>query len=207
MSLHFVLELSKERLQLRENLAFKKLKFEVQLRSILQHGWAEIEHDLGYKGSGNLPKPAKRNFHRIAALLETADLEFIRLKETLSSYENKISSQIISSPELIDINQASLRVAIEKNEDLIALENEIVKILNIPVLDEYIKLEDIASFVKDRGISTIKQLVDNILEDRAKIINHAKARAQVVIEQSIKNVLKGISLYYFTEVNSTKNVI
>jgi putative GTP pyrophosphokinase len=49
-SLHYVASFKPNRLKLREYSSFKKLKFEIQIRSILQHSWAEIEHDLGYKG-------------------------------------------------------------------------------------------------------------------------------------------------------------
>jgi putative GTP pyrophosphokinase len=47
LSLHYVVELSKYRANLPEYERFKNLLCEVQMRSILQHAWAEIEHDLG----------------------------------------------------------------------------------------------------------------------------------------------------------------
>lgn len=51
MSMHYVVSILKSRLKFTEYKPYKDLKIEIQIRSILQHGWAEIEHDLGYKGA------------------------------------------------------------------------------------------------------------------------------------------------------------
>ena len=65
-----------ERMVLRENKAFEGLKCEIQIRSVLQHAWAEIEHDLGYKSELTIPKEVRRSFSRLAGLLELGDKEF-----------------------------------------------------------------------------------------------------------------------------------
>lgn len=38
------------------SIRYEGLYCEVQIRSLLQHAWAEIEHDRNYKFSGILPK-------------------------------------------------------------------------------------------------------------------------------------------------------
>src|SRR5712691_1782694 len=45
LSFHHVVSLGSSRAELREYRRFPALKAEVQTRSILQHAWAEIEHD------------------------------------------------------------------------------------------------------------------------------------------------------------------
>lgn len=75
LSLHDIVMLSPERLQLREYKKFQGMKAEIQIRSILQHTWAEIEHDLGYKSERKLPSELRRSFSRLAGLLEIADQE------------------------------------------------------------------------------------------------------------------------------------
>jgi ppGpp synthetase/RelA/SpoT-type nucleotidyltranferase len=55
LSLHYVIKLNKNRLLLTEYRKYAKCKAEVQIRSILQHAWAEIEHDSGYKSSLDVP--------------------------------------------------------------------------------------------------------------------------------------------------------
>jgi putative GTP pyrophosphokinase len=108
-SLHIVANLNRKRCQLSEYKKYDSIKFEIQIRSILQHAWAEIEHDLGYKGKSALPETQVRNFNRLAALLETADIEFDRLKDSLTKYENEVPELINSEPEKVTINQDSLR--------------------------------------------------------------------------------------------------
>jgi putative GTP pyrophosphokinase len=76
LSLHYIAMLPAVRLKLTEYRRFADLKVEIQIRSILQHTWAEIEHDLGYKNQQSVPKEVRRRFSRLAGLLEIADSEF-----------------------------------------------------------------------------------------------------------------------------------
>jgi ppGpp synthetase/RelA/SpoT-type nucleotidyltranferase len=69
-SLHYVVELNSERLFLSEYSKFVNVKVEIQIRSILQHAWAEIEHDIGYKANEEVPNEVKRKFSRLSGLLE-----------------------------------------------------------------------------------------------------------------------------------------
>lgn len=118
-SLHYVLELDDERVKNTEYRSFKGIKVEVQIRSILQHAWAEIEHDLGYKGEGSIPEEFKRSFNRLAALLETADVEFDRLKSGLDQYKIDVQTIIVTEPESLDINQTTLISLASSNETLL----------------------------------------------------------------------------------------
>ena len=72
-SLHFVCRLGGQRTQLAEYAAFGDLVFEIQVRTVLQHAWAEIEHDRNYKLAGSLPPPLERRINLLAGLLEIAD--------------------------------------------------------------------------------------------------------------------------------------
>jgi putative GTP pyrophosphokinase len=125
-SLHYVVSCKKERVKLVEYKKFENKKFEIQVRSILQHAWAEIEHDLGYKGIISIPEDYKRSFNRLAALLESADLEFDRLKKELSIYEAEVNDLIEKEPESVSINQASLISFVQNNQTIIKAQ-EIVK--------------------------------------------------------------------------------
>ena len=49
---------------------------EVQVRSLLQHAWASIGHDLLYKGALEYPATVKRRFFAVAGSLELFDQEF-----------------------------------------------------------------------------------------------------------------------------------
>ncbi|MGP4848209.1 GTP pyrophosphokinase, partial [Marinobacter sp. 1Y8] len=107
-SLHYVANLKKDRINLPEYSSCGERKFEFQIRTILQHSWAEIEHGLGYKGEFEIPSSAKRTFYRVAALLEQADIEFVKLKSTIEDYEKDVSIGVRENPSQIEINKASL---------------------------------------------------------------------------------------------------
>lgn len=70
------------------------LEFEIQLRTILQHAWAEIEHDLGYKTVLEIPRKVRREFARIAGLLEVADDSFENIKNQLVKYKTETLQRI-----------------------------------------------------------------------------------------------------------------
>ncbi|MBP2629718.1 MAG: hypothetical protein H6Q70_346 [Firmicutes bacterium] len=84
LSLHLIVKLPVERAQLPEYAQYKECKVEIQIRSILQHAWAEIEHDLEYKNQANVTDETRRHFSRLAGLLEFADLEFEKIRDQIT---------------------------------------------------------------------------------------------------------------------------
>lgn len=54
-------------------------RYEIQVRTLLQHTWAQIEHRLGYK-STMYDDESRRVFAQVSALLEIADDKFSQLK-------------------------------------------------------------------------------------------------------------------------------
>lgn len=83
-SLHYVCHASKDSAD---------LPFEIQIRTVLQHAWAEIEHDLGYKFPEAVPNSIKRRFSRVSGLLEIADAEFTELRSLMEKYEKRVKSK------------------------------------------------------------------------------------------------------------------
>lgn len=163
ISLHYVAKLPNSRLQLTEYRRFSNCKVEIQVRSILQHTWAEIEHDLGYKSKESIPKDIRRRFSRLAGLLEIADGEFIQIRDNLQDYENKVPERIIETPASVLIDQASL-LAFIKNSSLVhELDQHIATITKVNLMNEpemninnlkYVGLEtiaDIESALRDFG--------------------------------------------------------
>ena len=75
-SLHFLVKLKPTRTRLPEYSRFAKVIAEIQVRTILQHAWAEIEHDIQYKAVETIPVAIRRRFMALAGLLEMADREF-----------------------------------------------------------------------------------------------------------------------------------
>lgn len=61
ISLHYVAKLPDERVNWTEYQSYRDLLCEIQIRTILQHAWAEIEHDLGYKSSIGIPQRERKS--------------------------------------------------------------------------------------------------------------------------------------------------
>ena len=75
-SIHYIVKLQPNRTSLPEYARYAGLRAEIQLRTVLQHAWAEIEHDIQYKSAETIPVAIRRRFISLAGLLEIADREF-----------------------------------------------------------------------------------------------------------------------------------
>ena len=71
-------------------------RFELQMRTALQHVWSTIEHDTGYKGEVKIPREYLRQFSRLAGMMELIDDEFSRLRLVLNDYRRQILSLVKS---------------------------------------------------------------------------------------------------------------
>jgi ppGpp synthetase/RelA/SpoT-type nucleotidyltranferase len=85
-------------------------RFELQMRTALQHVWSTIEHDTGYKGDVKIPREYKRQFSRLAGMMELIDDEFSRLRLVLSDYRRRTLS-LVKSGKLneVPLSAASFR--------------------------------------------------------------------------------------------------
>ncbi len=67
--------------------------FEIQVRSILEHAWAEIDHEVRYKSRISYPKEVRRRFAAMAGALEILDHEFLALRgvrsDLISGYRER----------------------------------------------------------------------------------------------------------------------
>lgn len=71
--------------------------FEIQIRTILQHAWSDINHDLGYKSQFGVPRTITREFARLAGLLELADNEFVRVRDDMNRYTEETRRKIVEN--------------------------------------------------------------------------------------------------------------
>ena len=81
-------------------------RFELQMRTALQHVWSTIEHDTGYKGDVKIPREYKRQFSRLAGMLELVDDEFSRLRLVLTDYRRQVQT-LVKSGQLDDVSLSS----------------------------------------------------------------------------------------------------
>jgi ppGpp synthetase/RelA/SpoT-type nucleotidyltranferase len=93
LSKHYILEVPHLPGRTPERLGgLPPLKAELQLRTLSQHVWADVYHELGYKNEFRLPGRWEREFARLAALLETGDQRIQEIKDAMGTYETNYSA-------------------------------------------------------------------------------------------------------------------
>ena len=73
---HYVVSCSSDREALPEWNSYRGMRAEIQVRTVLQHAWAAIDHKLAYKRGSEVPNELRRQLSRVSALLEVGDEQF-----------------------------------------------------------------------------------------------------------------------------------
>ena len=71
-------------------------RFEIQMRTVLQHAWANMNHDTGYKSGVEIPKRYVRNMSRLAGMLELVDEQFSQIRTELTDYRRRVRALVAS---------------------------------------------------------------------------------------------------------------
>lgn len=71
-------------------------RFEIQMRTLLQHAWANMDHDTGYKSGVEIPRRYLRNMSRLAGMLELVDDEFSKIRIELTDYRRRVQALVRS---------------------------------------------------------------------------------------------------------------
>jgi putative GTP pyrophosphokinase len=172
-SLHKVCGLSPRRLWLTEYRKFGGMVCEIQIRTILQHAWAEIEHDLGYKSEIAVPLHLKRQFSRLAALLEVADEQFADLSEKLAWYRRRAAQIIEVNRSSLPLDLVTLSLFQESNELLQSITKELYpKARPVSHADEY-RLKQLHA----AGIRDTQTLIRMLEKSRNQIVGYFRATA------------------------------
>lgn len=166
-SVHFVCDLGKERVKLPEFSGLEGLKFEFQVRTILQHAWAELAHDRNYKFSGKLPPDIERNLFLYAGMLEIADKGFDELSRKIDAYIETVHDRADKGELDFGLDSISLPEFVEswaKNQG-IALEDYPHKI-------EYAKLLEELNAIDISKASELQEIIPKNYSDIYKSENH-----------------------------------
>ncbi|WP_122663539.1 GTP pyrophosphokinase [Pseudomonas viridiflava] len=200
LSLHYIVSLKRDRERLQEYSAFKGKKLEIQVRSILQHTWAEIEHDIGYKSETEVPRVIRRKFSRLAGLLELADQEFVSIRSDLSKYIGSITDAVKKHPDKVLIDAVTF--------ENFCLEDDFSKkmdqiIADLCFFDFYKRPQNTAIQLNSlmfHGITTIERLKEALIENEAGIMRRARDVAENRDSNHRSIVSPGISVFYLSQV-------
>lgn len=162
-SYHFLCRLGDDRAGLREYAGLCHQPFEVQVRTALQHAWAENEHRIQYKKSKN-PELQKR-FLRLAAAISSADEEFDRIYE--------INDQLQKNVEVAEaeISGSDIEVASEAS-----VENDL-QLSQISLLFGKRPSELLAENRPSEAIQVYDRFIDLQPNQVTHYVGRAKARA------------------------------
>ena len=93
-SLHYICRMPKELCCDPAEPSLNEIRFELQMRTALQHVWSDIQHDIGYKSEIETPMVYHRDLSRLAGLLELADNEFSRIRRDIADYRRRAQSLV-----------------------------------------------------------------------------------------------------------------
>jgi ppGpp synthetase/RelA/SpoT-type nucleotidyltranferase len=187
LSVHYLIRLKENRTRLPEYKRFATLIAEVQVRTVMQHAWAEIEHDVQYKSSVAIPQTIRRRLMAVAGLLEIADREFQSIQDADTTLRKKARESVeLGQLEQVEITPDALRAYLDKRlgpDDRIG---------------DY-SYEFTAEMLRQLGFSNFKQVDDCIIGYDDDVISrkvHGTRRGQ--IERFELMLQAGMGDSYFT---------
>ena len=93
-SLHYICRVPQKLYQDPEFPELNDVRFEIQMRTALQHVWSVLDHDTGYKSGVEIPKDYLRSINRLAGLLELADEQFCQIRTGINEYRRRVQSLV-----------------------------------------------------------------------------------------------------------------
>lgn len=201
LSVHYVAELSQSRTALREYERYSGIKFEIQIRSILQHAWAEIEHDLGYKSEAAVPRAVRRQFSRLAGILELVDDVFVSIRQDIGQHQDEAQVSVEEGSLGIEIDQDSLSAFVQSSPQVAQLDRVIADSRGVTVQDHVDKqfLGRQAEQLVASGFPSIQEL-SNYLDQNEELLARFAQRWLALADGLTRTgrvpVPIGITLYY-----------
>jgi ppGpp synthetase/RelA/SpoT-type nucleotidyltranferase len=105
------------------------LKAEVQVRTMLEHAWADVTHSMSYKAEFDTPPKWERALAGVAAALERADDSFSTIRDGLEAYSESFGAYM--EPPRMREQIARLEIALEHDPENAELAGRIGRLANV----------------------------------------------------------------------------
>lgn len=176
---------------------------EVQVRTVLEHAWAEIEHDLGYKATEAMPAAVRRRLHRLAGLLELADQEFVAIRRDLDDYAGALPRRIATAGDAVALDHLSLAALLDCPEVHAcdrAIAGELGKELGeTPFYPDYL-----LKMLSASGVTTVAQARDGVRDRTATIVAMVRpyfaftSQAWSLSPEQMPRLFRGYALFFLS---------
>lgn len=163
-ALHMDCAYLEKRLESTEYKRFANARFEIQIVTVLGHAWAEMHH--AWYDSGDSPTEEERRFHRLAAVLELAEQEFLEIRKKKDARERIASVQVAAESPEIPITAESLKAFIEQKAIVTSTDAQLAAVLERAVerTASQNQLAQLVSMVIGAKIGTIQELEAKLMK-------------------------------------------
>lgn len=161
-SLHFDIKIKPGPHKSEYDERFSEISAEVQVRTLCEDVWAEINHDIGYKPMSDLPSEHARQIYCLGGLLEVADDSFMYIQERVES------SSVVDAFSVLSILEPTF-IKYFKSDYQTDFYLESANIL-IPLLSDFTFSEFKEAFRE--FVSINKEKIDRISRERKPLEKH-----------------------------------
>lgn len=177
------------------NADFSGCKFEVQVSTLFQHAWSDVEHGLGYKGAMKLPAVIERKLKQLAALVEVSDQILNDARREVEEVARAMADPDNRLGRPIDVETLTWFV---QNEDLVRrFDKKIAESRGAPVLElDRSYLNKLAIALAYVGIEVLSDLSMSMATDEdgyGHFLDAYNARARVRGRRTLPG--KSVELY------------
>lgn len=176
LSVHYIIRLGENRKNLPEWRDYACLTAEVQVRTVIQHAWAVISHELQYKQEANIPSGLQRRLFRIAGLFELADEEFIGIRDQRLSIIKSTEEVINDGIKDVPLSASAIVAVIEtwnKKYDIpnVAKNAGFIVDLDSDHLDNDSIVQNIYDVATANNINTVDKLFTSLENPNNMLLN------------------------------------
>ncbi|QBN11485.1 GTP pyrophosphokinase [Enterobacter cloacae complex sp.] len=191
-SVHYVCNIGEKRNSLKEYEYISGLNCEIQVRTMLQHAWAELTHDRNYKLGANLPLQIERKINLYSGMLEIADEGFSEIVNSIEEYKESIKDNDLDELFSQEINSINLYKFVQEVSKKIGLDLMPVKNWGGSTT------RDIIDELECVGLNKFKLIADSIPD------NYVEVSKKYVPNNNIYGFLRDIMLINNFEALSDK---